>query len=96
MAKPKVIISETDPGEKADRAAADLLKHSQISLGTIKGTRDEVIETIKNARHIPLVWQEVLLAEIRLIDKKYALLRLDMHRHPHDNGVNCTFTIKDI
>jgi hypothetical protein len=55
-----------------------------------------MIEAIKASWEIPMVYQEVLLAEIALIPEKHDLLRLDFVRHAHGNGANFTGTVKEI
>ena len=91
-----VKISDTDPVEEPPRSAAELKHETRFSLGTIKAPRAELIEQVKNARHVPIAWQEAILAEIALIPEKHTLLRLDMHRHPMKSGVNCTFTVCEL
>lgn len=63
---------------------------------SLKLSRAKMIEAIKGARHIPAVYQAVLLAEIELIDPKHDLLRLDFVRHAHGIGGNFTGTVKEI
>lgn len=98
---PGVVISEIDPDElsktlaSTDRFAVDLLPNKQCSL-SLKLPRKLLIEAVRAAREVPLVWQEVILAEITVIDPKHDLLRLDFIRHAHGVGSNAVLTVKEI
>lgn len=90
----QVTISETDPGEPAQRAAVPLKREQDLTL-SLKLSRDKMIEAVKNSR-IPLALQELLLEEIALVDPKHDLLRLDLVRHAHGAGANASYTVKEI
>ena len=93
----EVVISETDPGQvPLKRAAAELTAKTQFSLGTIKGTRENIVRQVKAARSIPIVWQEAILAEIEMIPVENDLIRLDLHRQPVGIGSNVTFTVREL
>jgi hypothetical protein len=92
----QVIISETDPGQKPLARAAVALGREQDQKLSLKASRAKLIEQVKASREIPLVIQEVLLAEIALIDAKHDVLRLDFVRHAHGVGGNGCWTVKEI
>ena len=92
----QVTISESDPGEETfPRAAVALAMEQDLKL-SLKLPREKMIEAVKNAREIPIVWQEVLLAHIALIDRKHDLLQLDFISHAHKGGANFTGTVNEI
>lgn len=92
----QVIISEIDPGQPApERAAADLKASANVAI-SLKLPREKMIAAVKNARQVPRVYQEAILAEIEAIDPKHELLRLDFVRHAHRNGANAGFTVTEL
>lgn len=98
---PTVTFAKTDPDEltaalaAGPRAAAVLKCRQNFSL-TLRMSRAKLIEAVQNAREVPLVWQEVILAEIAVIPPAHDLLRLDFLRHGHGVGSNAVFTVKEI
>jgi hypothetical protein len=92
----QITISETDPGVKPLARAAVALGREQDQSLSLKLSRAKMIDAIKNARQLPMVYQEVLLAEIALIDPKHDLLRLDFVRHAHGIGANACWTVKEL
>lgn len=95
MAEPIVKISDVNPGEDAERVAVALRADLICSL-PLKDTRAVVIEAVKNARTIPLVYQAVILAEIEAIDPKHNLIQVHFHRGPHSAGGNGHWTVKEV
>jgi hypothetical protein len=92
----EINFSEADQAKLAFPRAAVLLGKEQDCTLSLKLSRGKMISSIKNARQIPLPWQEILLAEIAAIDVKHDLLRLDFIRHAHGVGVNFAGTIKEV
>lgn len=96
----QVTLSPYDPEEIAKNVAparaAEALGMEQDQKVSLKLPRAQLIEAVKNARSIPLVWQEVLLAEIAIIPPQHDLIRLDFVRHAHGAGANFTGTVKEI
>lgn len=80
---------------EASRPAADLGREQDQKL-SFKLSRAKLIEAVKHSFEIPIVYQEVLLAEIALIPEKHDLLRLDFIRHAHGVGANFTGTVKEV
>ena len=78
-----------------ERAAVELTAGLRFSVN-IKNTRAAMVEAVKNARQIPLVDQECILARIAAIDPKHELLQLTAVCHPHKAGSNLTFTVCEI
>lgn len=97
MAEPIVQVAEVNPGERPlERVAALLTAGMVCSLPPLKDTRANVIEAVKNARTIPLVYQAVILAEIEAIDAKHNLIQVHFHRHGHGAGGNGCWTVKEV
>lgn len=92
----EVTISDTDPGVQPLARVAMPLGRDQDQKLSLKMSRSQLIEAVKNSREIPIVWQEVLLAEIAIIPPQHDLLRLDFVRHAHGVGANFTGTVKEI
>jgi hypothetical protein len=71
------------------------IRPAQLSIGTLKATRAQLIKQIKKSE-IPLLWQGPILDEIAQIPARYDLLRFDLYRSPISAGVNVTFTIREL
>jgi hypothetical protein len=63
--------------------------------GTIKGTRQDVIAAI-SASALTEAKKAAVVEDIELMDSKHELIRVDFHRHAHQGGWNCTYTITEL
>lgn len=62
---------------------------------SLKHSREKMISAIKQS-DLPAAFQDLLVAEIGMIDPKHDLLQLDFVRHAHGVGANACYTIKEL
>lgn len=91
---PTVRISDVATVKAPERSAA-LAEIKDCSL-SLKLSREKMIAAIRDARQVPVQFQDALLALVDAIPEKHDLLRLDFIFHRHGDGANFSGTVKEL
>ena len=89
---PKVIVSESDPGQPPARVEAIIHPKLRFSINKLV-PRADLIKFVQEHREIPAAYQQMLVATIEAIPDDDNILRLTAACHPHKGGFNFTFTV---